>query len=327
MFSTRHPRVQAASGYGERMRIPESLRTPVPLIGAPMAGPSEGRLAHAVSIAGGLGMVGVAPNRSGDWIEQEAAVAGAGGTPYGIGLLAWALADAPYQLDAVLALGPELRPALVSVSFGEYAEPVRRLREVGIATATQVGSIADLDAALEAGVDVVVARGAEGGGHGRNAMATLPLLQLVLERTELPVYAGGGILNHRGLAAVLAAGAAGAWVGTAFLGCVEAAGSPAAKAALFAAERTGYGRVFDVAQEAAWPREYGGRAVANAYFDEWVGREDELDEPARDRFRAAVSAGDFSVAHAYAGEGVSALTGEVTAADVVAEFARALPVV
>lgn len=327
MFSTRPRRVQATRGYGVGMQIPESLRTRVPLIGAPMAGPGGGRLAHAISQAGGLGMVGVSPDRSADWIEQEAEIAGAGGTPYGIGLLAWGLQAAPHQLDAVLGLGQSAgsAPALVSVSFGEYAEPVRRLREAGITSATQVGSVADLGPALDAGVDVLVARGAEGGGHGRNAMSTLPLLQLVLERTDLPVYAAGGILNHRGLAAVLAAGAAGAWVGTAFLGCVEAAGSAAAKAALFAAERTGYGRVFDVAQEAAWPREFGGRAVANAYFDEWVGREDELDGPARDRFRAAVAAGDFSVAHAYAGEGVVALTGEVTAADVVAEFARALP--
>ena len=303
------------------MRIPPSLRTPVPVIGAPMAGPGGGRLAHAVSRAGALGMVGVAPDRATEWIEREAGVAGADGTPYGLGLLAWGLRGAPHQLDAAIAL----RPALVSVSFGEYAAPVRRLREAGITTATQVGSVADLERALDAGVDVLVARGAEGGGHGRNEMATLPLLQLVLERTDLPVYAAGGILNRRGLAAVLAAGAAGAWVGTAFLGCVEAAGSPAAKAALFAAERTGYGRVFDVAQQAAWPREFGGRALANAYFDEWVGREDDLDGPARDRFRDAVAAGDFSVAHAYAGEGVAALTGEVTAADVVAEFARALP--
>jgi nitronate monooxygenase len=304
------------------MEIPSSLRTRVPVIGAPMAGPGGGRLAHAISRAGGLGMVGVAPDRPAAWIEQEAAVAGADGTPYGIGLLAWGLRDAPHQLEAVLAL----RPALVSVSFGEYAAPVRRLREAGITTATQICSVADLEAAVDSGVEVLVARGGEGGGHGRNAMATLPLLQLVLERSDLPVYAAGGVLNHRGLAAVLAAGAAGAWVGTAFLGCVEAAGSPAAKAALFAADETGFGRVFDVAQQAAWPREFGGRAVANAYFDEWVGREDDLDEAARERFRAGVAAGDFSVAHAYAGEGVTALTGEVTAAEVVEEFARALPV-
>lgn len=303
------------------MQLPASLRTRVPVIGAPMAGPGGGALAHAVSRAGGLGMVGVGDTRSAEWIETQAAVAGADDTLYGVGLMGWAQSEAPHQLDTVLAL----RPALVSVSFGGYEEPVRRLVEAGITTATQVCSLADLEPALAAGVDVIVARGGEGGGHGRNAMATLPLLQMVLDRTPLPVYAAGGILNHRGLAAVLAAGAAGAWVGTAFLGCVEAAGSPAAKAALFAAGETGYGRVFDEAQEAAWPREYGGRAVANSYFDEWVGREDELDDPARERFRAAMADEDFSVAHLYAGEGVAALAHEVTAADVVAEFARALP--
>lgn len=303
------------------MRPPAALQTRVPLIGAPMAGPAGGRLAHAITRAGGLGMVGVAPGRDADWVRREAAVAGADGTAYGLGLLAWALEAAPGQLEAAL----DLRPALVSVSFGPYAGPVRRLREAGILTATQVGSLADLDEAVDAGVDVVVVRGAEGGGHGRNDLGTLPLLQLALERTDLPVYAAGGILNHRGLAAVLAAGAAGAWVGTAFLGCVEAEGSPAAKAALFGAEETGYGRVFDRAQQAAWPREFGGRAVANAFFEEWAGREDELDDEALGRFRAAAAAQDFSVAHVYAGQGVAALTGETTAADVVAGFARALP--
>ena len=296
------------------MRPPAALQTRVPLIGAPMAGPAGGRLAHAITRAGGLGMVGVAASRDEDWVRREAAVAGADGTAYGLGLLAWAL-------EAAL----DLRPSLVSVSFGPYAGPVRRLREAGILTATQVGSLADLDEAVEAGVDVVVVRGAEGGGHGRNDLGTLPLLQLALERTDLPVYAAGGILNHRGLAAVLAAGAAGAWVGTAFLGCVEAEGSPAAKAALFGAQETGYGRVFDRAQRAAWPREFGGRAVANAFFEEWAGREDELDDEDLGRFRAAVAAQDFSVAHVYAGQGVAALTGETTAADVVTGFARALP--
>lgn len=303
------------------MQLPTALRTHVPLIGAPMAEPGGGRLANAVSRAGGLGMFGVNHTRDAGWIRDQAAVAGADGTSYGVGLMAWALEANPEQLDAVIGL----RPALASVSFGDLDGPVRRLREAGITTATQVGSLDDLAAAEAAGVDVVVARGGEAGGHGRNELATLPLLQLVLERTDRPVYAAGGILNHRGLAAVLAAGAAGAWVGTAFLGCVEADNSPGARAALFEARGTGYGRVFDVAQQAPWPPEFGGRAVANAYFDAWAGREDELDEEARARFVAAVGAGDYSVAHVYAGEGVADLTRERTAADVVAELARALP--
>jgi nitronate monooxygenase len=293
----------------------------VPLVGAPMAGPGDGRLAHAISAAGALGMVGVNDSRDAGWITAQAGVAAAGGTPYGIGLMAWALERNPAQLDAVLALGPELRPALVSVSFGAIEEPVRRLRGAGIRTATQVGNLADLRQALDAGVDVVVARGAEAGGHGRDEIGTLPLLQLVLaEAGDVPVLAAGGIIDRRGVAAVLAAGAVGAWVGTAFLGCVEAANSADARSQLFAADGTGYGRVFDVAQRLAWPPEFGGRAVRNAFFERWVGREDEMDDDAAAEHAAAVRAGDWSVAHLYAGEGVVALTEERTAADVVASL-------
>ncbi|HET8603411.1 MAG TPA: nitronate monooxygenase [Marmoricola sp.] len=297
--------------------LQETLGIRVPVVGAPMAGPGDGHLAHAVSQAGALGMVGVGSTRDGAWIAEQASVAAAGGTPYGIGLMAWALADNPGQLDAVLALDPA--PALVSVSFGGFAEPVRRLRAAGLRTATQIGNLADLRTAVDAGVDVVVARGAEAGGHGRNEMATLPLLQLVLaEAGRLPVLAAGGILDHRGVTAVLAAGAAGAWVGTAFLGCVEAASSPAARQALLAATDTGYGRVFDVAQRAPWPREFGGRAVRNDFFDRWVGREDEMDDAARAEHAAAVEAADFETAHLYAGQAVAGLRAERTAAEVVA---------
>ncbi len=99
-------------------------------------------------------------------------------------------------------------------------------------------------------------------------MGTLPLLQMVLERSDRPVLAAGGIFNHRGLAAVLAAGAVGAWVGTAFLGCTEAAMSSAERAHLFTAAETAFGRVFDVAQRYPWPHGYGGRALRNRFFAE-----------------------------------------------------------
>ena len=299
--------------------LQETLGIRVPVVGAPMAGPSDGRLAHAISQAGALGTVGVAPHRDDAWIRRQAAVAAADGTPYGIGLMAWALADDPAPLETVLALDPA--PALVSVSFGAFAEPVRRLRAAGIRTATQVGNLPDLRDALDAGVDVVVARGAEAGGHGRNEMGTLPLLQLALaEAGDVPVLAAGGIVDHRGVAAVLAAGAAGAWVGTAFLGCVEAASTPAARQVLFAATETGYGRVFDVAQRVAWPPEFGGRAVRNDFFDRWAGHEDAIDDAARDEHAAAVAAADYGTAHLYAGEGVAALREERTAAEVVADL-------
>ena len=100
---------------------------------------------------------------------------------------------------------------------------------------------------------MLVARGGEGGGHGRNDVATLPLLQAVLDAVTVPVLAAGGIGTARGLAAVLAAGAAGAWVGTAFLACTEAATSAGARELLLTAADTDtvYGRVFDVGQRLA----------------------------------------------------------------------------
>jgi nitronate monooxygenase len=301
--------------------LADHLGSSVPVVLAPMAGPGQGRLSHAVSEAGGFGMFGVGSTTTGDWIRGQARVARADGARCGVGLMAWAQPEAPDQLEAVL----DLRPDLVSVSFGDIAGPVSRLRDAGIRTATQVGALPDLDMAHDAGVDVVVVRGSEGGGHGRNAMGTLPLLQMVLEHTSQPVLAAGGILNHRGLAAVLAAGAQGAWVGTAFLGCVEANMTEPARDRLFAGFDTGYGRVFDVAQDFAWPAEFGGRALVNGFFDEWVGREDEMDDAARERHEEAQRVGDFDVAHLYAGQGVAALTRERAARDVVLEFARAVP--
>ena len=265
-------------------------------------------------------MFGVGSTTTGDWIRAQAEVAGADGATYGIGLMAWAQPGAPEQIEVVL----NLRPDLVSVSFGDIAGPVARLRDAGILTATQVCALPDLQMAEDAGVDVLVVRGAEGGGHGRNSMGTLPLLQMVLEHTSRPVLAAGGILNHRGLAAVMAAGAEGAWVGTAFLGCVEADTTGPARERMFAASETAYGRVFDVAQEFPWPKEFGGRALVNGFFDEWVGREDDMDDAARRRHEVARRTGDFDVAHLYAGQGIAALTGERAARDVVLDFAQAL---
>jgi nitronate monooxygenase len=85
---------------------------------------------------------------------------------------------------------------------------------------------------------------------------------------------------------------------------------------------TAYGRVFDVAQRAAWPPEYGGRALRNRFFDEWVGREDELaaDRDALDQYAAARRRRDFDVAVVYAGQGAALLRSETTAAEVVAAF-------
>lgn len=293
----------------------------VPVVGAPMANVSGGRLTAAISAAGGLGMLGAGAGQSADWIRAEGGIAAAAGRPYGVGLMAWALRDRPEQLETVL----ELRPALVSVSFGDYAPYVGPLRDAGIVVATQAGTVADAREAVDAGMDLIVARGAEAGGHGRNEVGTLPLLEAVLDTVDVPVLAAGGISGPRGLAAVLAAGAAGAWIGTAFLTCTEAlTAEPVRRRLIDAGETdTAYGIVFDRASRAGWPDEFGGRALRNTFFDRWQGREDELS--ASDETHRAWVAGsrshDPDTASIYAGQGVGRLLSERTAAEVVAAFA------
>ncbi len=303
------------------MWLTEKFGLSVPVVGAPMANVSGGKLTGAISAAGGLGMLGAGSAVSADWIRREATVAASSGKPYGIGLMAWSIKDRPEHLDAVL----ELKPALVSVSFGDYAPYVGILQDAGIVVTTQAGTVADAREAIEAGVDVIVARGSEAGGHGRNAVATLPLLQAILDLTDLPVLAGGGISGPRGLAAVLAAGAAGGWIGTAFLTGVEALTPEPIRQRVLEADETDtvYGTVFDAASRAGWPDEFGGRALRNAYFDKWEGREESLktDDAAHADYLDAVRTADPTRTSIYAGQGVGALTTQPTAAEVVASFA------
>ncbi|MDQ4085606.1 MAG: nitronate monooxygenase [Actinomycetota bacterium] len=314
-----------------RTWLTERFGLSVPVVAAPMAGVSGGELAAAVSAAGALGMVGIGSEADPRWVREQRRAAATAGGPYGAGLLAWSLPDRPQLLDAVVGEDddrPVPLPALVSVSFGDYAAYVPRLQEAGIVVATQAGTVADALAAEDAGVDVVVARGGEGGGHGRDLVATLPLLQAVLERVRLPVLAAGGVGTPRGLAAVLAAGAAGAWVGTAFLTCREALTVDRVAAHLADVDETGtaYGTVFDTASAAGWPAEYGGRAVRNEFFDTWHGRENELaaDREALHRYRSARDTADLGAMAVYAGQGVGLLGAERRpAAEVVAELAAA----
>ncbi len=304
----------------------------VPVVSAPMAGAAGGRLAGAVSAAGGLGMIGVGDTATPDWVRAQAGVAAGSGAPYGIGLLAWARPDRLGLIEAVLGLGTP--PALVSVSYGDPPGDERRLlpalQAAGIVVATQVGSLPDAHRAAQDGFDVLVARGGEGGGHGRDAVATLPLLQEVLDAgpgDRLPVLAAGGVGTARGVAAVLAAGAAGAWVGTAFLAARESVVPPPAKARLLAAVSTGtvYTHAFDRGLSLGWPPEFGGRALRNAFTDAWTGREQDLAQAdaARQQLAGARAAGDYDQAHIYAGQGVGLLREERPAAEIVAELAEA----
>ena len=185
------------------------LRTPI--VNAPMGGAAGGRLASAVTAAGGLGMLGLGSAGTPEMLRREIGLAHG---RFGIGLVHWVMAERPELLD--IALGAQ--PALLSVSFGTDFAWVQRAHDAGVTVTTQVASVEAARRAVDAGVDVLVARGAEGGGHGEPLVGTLPLLTGVLDAVDVPVLAAGGIGSARGVAAVLAAGASGAWIGTLFAG-------------------------------------------------------------------------------------------------------------
>jgi nitronate monooxygenase len=291
-----------------------------PILNAPMGGVAGGMLASAVSAAGGLGMIGVGSAGSVTLLKREAEHPRRAGLPFGIGLLDWAVAREPALLDAALSMAP----MMISVSFGDDWAWSARVRDAGIATAAQVSDVTAARRAADAGVDVIVARGAEGGGHGEAKVGTLPLLEGVLDAVSLPVLAAGGISSPRGLAAVLAAGASGAWMGTTFAASTESLSSESARDALLRAAETDTvtTSVFDVALGYDWPSRFEERVLRNDFWDRWSGREEVLasDTAARAALAAAIAAEDYRLAHVDAGQGVGLITKVCSAAEVVARM-------
>jgi nitronate monooxygenase len=301
--------------------ITEAWRLRYPIIGAPMSGVAGGKLAHAVSAAGALGMIGVGSTTTTSYIEREAQVArGADHQRFGIGLMAWAIEARPELLLASL----EARPFLIAISFGSPAPYVERLHQAGIQVATQVNTRAEAISAEQAGVDLVVVQGAEAGGHHMGRVSTLPLLQAALETTRLPVVAAGGIASARGLAAALAAGAEGAWIGTCLLASPEIESSPQARERVLLAQDTDtiHTRIFDVAQGIPWPSQYPGRALRNHFTEQWQHREEELawNVAAGQQLREARERREFDVAFIYAGEGVGLVSEARPALDVIRDL-------
>ncbi len=234
----------------------------VPIVNAPMGGAAGARLATAVSLAGGLGMVGMGSSATAALLRAQLVEIGALQKPFGIGLVHWVMAAQPELIEVAVTA----RPALLCVSFGDDWSWVDMAHAAGLTVATQVADVDAARCAVDGGVDVLVARGAEGGGHGEPRIGTLPLLAEVLACVEVPVLAAGGIASGRALAAVLAAGASGAWVGTALAACAESLTSPLDRDQLLAArsDSTMTTHDLDVTQGFPWPATIPERVLADA---------------------------------------------------------------
>jgi nitronate monooxygenase len=289
-----------------------------PIIGAPMAYVGRGRLAHAVSQAGGLGMIGIGSTESVDFLAREAVIAsGTDQMRFGIGMHAWAIERRPDLLNAAI----EANPFLISISFGSPAPYVERLHQHSIVLATQVNTRAEAMQAARDGVDLIVVQGTEAGGHVTGQVSTLPLLQAVLDAVQVPVLVAGGIASPRGVAAALAAGAQGVWVGTALLASPECENTEQARERIVQAQETDtiLTRAFDVAQGLAWPPQYPGRALRNRFTDQWHAHIDALPRAneARQKLAEAIASKNYDLAYIYAGQAVGLVTRQQSAREVI----------
>jgi nitronate monooxygenase len=297
------------------------LRVRYPILLAAMDLVADAKLTHAVSQAGGFGILGAG---YGDpaWLEREltllTTMQGNRPLPFGVGFITWSLAERPELLDLTLAAKPDA----VWLSFGDPAPFADKIKAAGALMICQVQTTAMACDAVEKGADIIVAQGAEAGGHGisRGAFTLVPeIVDAIPER--VPVALAGGVADGRGLVAALMLGAQGVTLGTRFYACTEAAGHDNAKARIVAAsgDETVRSIVFDISREHLWPEPYTGRCLVNDHTRNWVGREVALMREPRQcaRYLAARARGDFDIAAVTAGESVGLIHDAPSAAEIV----------
>jgi nitronate monooxygenase len=256
-------------------RLTKLLGIKHPILSAPMANHSGGRLAGAVSAAGALGTFGAA-GKPVEWLRGEIALARSlTDGPFGVGFITHRLELDAALFDAAL----EERVPVIAFSFADPRPWIDRARDAGCKTVCQVQSMERAQEAVESGADVLAVQGVEAGGH-TGATSMMPLLEQVLDAyPDVPVIASGGIGSGRSVAAVLAAGADGAWMGTRFLATDEAVEVSAAHKDVIVRSDgtdTAFTPIWDELQDSPWPAGIAGRGYANAFYREWEGREREL---------------------------------------------------
>lgn len=249
-----------------RTRLTEVLDIEHPVMLAGMGGVSYHRLTAAVSAAGGFGCLGASVMANDQMVEEIRRVRAATDKPFGVDLLTAMPGDMLKQVELLIEGGASLFVA----GLGVPAAAVELCHSHGVLVANMCGKVVHARKAVDAGCDLVIAQGTEGGGH-TGQVATMPLVPLIVDAVgdQVPVVAAGGIFDGRGLAAALALGADGAWLGTRFIATPEAQGVRGFKEAVVGAAEDG----------TVISRAYSGktmRVIRSDYTTEWEARADEL---------------------------------------------------
>jgi nitronate monooxygenase len=233
-----------------------------PIVQAPIGGLSVPALAGAVAEAGGLGMMAQSWMTTDEIRASIAELRSITDRPFGINLV---IREPQHErLEVALAEGVKV----VSFFWGDPAPYLDSVHQAGAIATLTIGSAAEANRAVDAGVDVIVAQGWEAGGHVWGDVSTLVLVPAIVDAVgDTPVIAAGGIADGRGLAAVLALGAAGAWMGTRFVASLESPAHPTwvAKVLRSAETETFHSSLFDI----GWP-DAPHRALRNRTIDAWI---------------------------------------------------------
>jgi len=246
-----------------------SLRTPIcdllgvqhPILLAGMGGVSYAEVCAAVSEAGGFGSLGMAGVSPEGIRAQMRRVRELTDKPFGVDLLT----AQPESLTASVEIIIEEGAKAFIAGLGVPVAIVDQLRQAGVVVMCMAGNVRHAVKAVEAGCDVVIAQGTEAGGH-TGSVASIALWPQVVDAVDVPVIAAGGLFDGRGLAAALALGCQGVWMGTRFIASDEAHAGQAYKDAIVAMSES----------DTVISRAFTGktlRAIANDTTRAWEGKE------------------------------------------------------
>jgi len=303
-------------------RLTKRLGLKHPVIQAPMAFAAGGALAAAVSNAGGLGLIGGAYGDEA-WISDQ--FEAVDNQQVGCGFITWSLKQNPALLDRVLAR----KPSAVFLSFGNPALFIERIKAADIPVICQIQTLKDAKHAIDVGADIIVAQGAEAGGHGENR-ATFTLVPEVTDyisghAPETLLCAAGGVGDGRGLAAALMLGADGVLIGSRFWASSEALVHPKMREAAIEADGDDTIRtnVVDVVRKIDWPERYSARILRNEFSDKWHddvdGLKVNLDAESK-KWHDALAVGQATIANAFVGEVVGLIKNTRPAPEILADI-------
>ena len=287
------------------------------IINAPMGGFAGGRLASAVTLTGGIGLIGGVFDMKA--LGDELEIAGRnlrdgktssskmlermedGTMPLGVGLLPFVS-----KIDEAIPVIGKYRPRIVwlfaAKEFEDYGSWKAEVQKVspGSKLWIQVGSVtAAIAVARICEPDVLVMQGSDAGGHGfERGASVVSLLPEATDRLRregfghIPLMAAGGIVDGRGVAAALALGASGVVMGTRFLAAEETTVHPAARKAILEVEDGALGtaksKIFDELKGPnIWPVLYDGRAVLNESWEDFHRNGEDI-EKVRERHAESV---------------------------------------